>query len=108
MRRLGPRPAALAVAALSEDLAPATTLARVQGCWREAVGPTVAEEAQPVSEHDGTVTVVCRSAVWAQELELLGPDLTGRLNALLGASEGDESVRALRVVAGGIGPPRAR
>jgi predicted nucleic acid-binding Zn ribbon protein len=33
------------------------------------------------------VTVACRSAVWAQELELLGSDLSDRLNAALPSPE---------------------
>ena len=108
MRRLAPRPAGIALAAVRGELAPATTLARVQGCWREAVGPVVAGEAHPVSEHEGTVTVACDTAVWAQELDLLGPELVGRLNELLGGPEGDEPVRAIRVVAGGIRAGRGR
>jgi predicted nucleic acid-binding Zn ribbon protein len=39
--------------------------------------------AQPVSERDGVVTVACESAVWAQELELLAPDLLDKLRAAL-------------------------
>ena len=107
MRRQAPRRVALALAGLADDLAPATTLARVQGCWRDVAGPVIAEEAQPVAEHDGTVTVVCGSAVWAQELDLLAGDLVPRLNGSLGAAEGDDPVRALRVVAGGILHPGA-
>jgi predicted nucleic acid-binding Zn ribbon protein len=36
--------------------------------------------------------VTCASAVWAQELDLMGPELVARLNAELGA----ELVRSLR------------
>jgi len=106
VRRLAPRRAALALDGLAADLAPATTLARVQGCWRDAVGALVAAEAAPVAEHDGTVTVACRSAVWAHELELMSPELVARLNVRLGAREGEEPVRELRTVAGGIRPAR--
>jgi predicted nucleic acid-binding Zn ribbon protein len=105
VRRLAPRRLGSTLDRLVADLAPATTLARVQARWREAVGPAVAAEAEPVSEHDGVVTVACRSAVWAQELDLLGPDLVARLNAALGAPEGGGPVRRLRPVAA---RPRAR
>jgi predicted nucleic acid-binding Zn ribbon protein len=42
------------------------------------------------------VTVACESGVWAQELELLAPDLLNRLEARLGA----RSVGKLRFVVG--------
>ena len=47
----------------------------------------MAVAARPVSERDGVVTVACESGVWAQELELLGPDLLTRLETALGALE---------------------
>jgi predicted nucleic acid-binding Zn ribbon protein len=47
-------------------------------------GEGVAREASPVAERDGLVTVACRSATWAQELDLLQSDLLERLNAALG------------------------
>jgi predicted nucleic acid-binding Zn ribbon protein len=81
---------------VTTTLEPATTLARVQGCWADAVGELVSTEAQPVSERDGVVSVACRSSVWAQELELLGPDLVEKLNAALG----DDAITRLRFKAG--------
>jgi predicted nucleic acid-binding Zn ribbon protein len=63
--------------------APETLLAAVQSCWREAVGQQVAAEAEPVSERDGLVTIACRSATWAQELDLLSDELLERLNEAL-------------------------
>ena len=96
MRRLAPRPLAHALAGFTAGLAPATTLARVQGCWREVVGEGVGAETQPVSERDGIVTVACRSAVWAQELDLLGPELVQRVNAALASDGGRGAVEALR------------
>jgi Dna[CI] antecedent, DciA len=45
--------------------------------------------------------VSCESAVWAQELELLGPDLLERLNASVTASGGGELSR-LRFVVGSV------
>ena len=83
MRRRRPRPLGDALEAFASQARPQTLLARVQGVWDEAVGPTVAAEAQPRAESSGTVFVDCASAVWAQELELLGPDLVERLNGVL-------------------------
>ncbi len=105
MRRTAPRRLGIALAELSDRLAPATTLARVQARWPDAVGPAVAEEAEPVSERDGLVTVACRSAVWAQELDLLGRDLVARLNQELGGDGAAGPVRGLRTV---VGDPRRR
>jgi len=96
MRRPGPRPLAAALAEVGREAAPATLLARVQACWSEVVGPGVAAEAVPVGERGGTLTLSCRSASWAHELELLGPDLLERLNVALGASAGGP-LKGLRV-----------
>jgi predicted nucleic acid-binding Zn ribbon protein len=84
MRRPAPRELGAALAEFTRAAAPPTLLAGVQEAWERAVGPRVAEQAQPVSERGGTVTVGCRSAVWAQELELLAPDLLERLRTALG------------------------
>lgn len=106
MRRLAPRGLGPALERAAADLAPATTLARVQAVWAGAVGDTVAEEAEPVAEREGTVTVACRSAVWANELVLLSPELVDQLNRALEAPTGHPSVRALRFVASGPRRPR--
>jgi predicted nucleic acid-binding Zn ribbon protein len=103
VRRLAPRRLGAALDELSRGLAPATTLAGVQASWPEAVGPAIAAEAEPVSEREGVVTVACRSAVWAQELDLLGPELVARLNERLAAAGEPGPVRALRTV---VGTPR--
>jgi predicted nucleic acid-binding Zn ribbon protein len=95
VRRIAPRPLAGALEALASDLEPATPLAAIQRAWPAVVGDGIAAEARPTAEREGVVTVSCRAAVWAQELDLMGPELVGRLNAALGA----ESVRALRCVA---------
>jgi predicted nucleic acid-binding Zn ribbon protein len=92
MRRREPRPVSHAIAALADRLAPQTTLADVQRVWPEAVGEVIAAQAEPTGERDGVLTVTCSSAVWAQELDLMGPELAGRLNAALGA----ERIRVLR------------
>jgi predicted nucleic acid-binding Zn ribbon protein len=80
-----PRPIAEAVARVIDRAAPATTLARVQRCWGEVAGEVIAAEATPVSEQSGVVTVACRSAVWANELELLSKGLIEGLNDSLGS-----------------------
>jgi predicted nucleic acid-binding Zn ribbon protein len=95
-RRRAPRSLASALAHVTAGLEPASTLARVQACWAEAVGEVVSAEARPVSERDGVVTVACRSSVWAQELDLLGPDLLAKVNAAIGGPE----LRQLRFKAG--------
>jgi len=101
MRRPAPRPLSIALDNVLPDAAPATLLARVQAAWQAVAGPRLAEAAAPVSEHDGVVTVACESAVWAQELELLGPDLLAGMEASLGA----RSVKQFRFVVGS-GPNR--
>lgn len=95
MRRRAPRPVASAVEALTLRLAPATLLADVQRVWPQAAGEAVASAAQPVSEREGTVTLLCASAVWMQEIDLMGPVLVDALNAALGS----ERVQAVRCVA---------
>jgi predicted nucleic acid-binding Zn ribbon protein len=94
--RLAPRSLSFALEGLTAALAPATTLARVQQIWEQALGARIAEAGTPISEHDGLLTVVCADSVWAAELELMGPGLVERLNAALGA----ETIHKLRCRAG--------
>jgi predicted nucleic acid-binding Zn ribbon protein len=96
VRRLAPRALSTALEGVVRDVAPRTTLARVQGVWTEVAGPRLAAAAKPVSERDGVVTVGCESSVWAQELDLLAPDLLGRLEGALGG----RLVTKLRFVVG--------
>jgi predicted nucleic acid-binding Zn ribbon protein len=104
--RRAPRPLGPAIEALAARLAPATLLAEVQRVWEAAAGAAIAAEAHPQSERDGTVTLLCSSAVWMQEIDLMGPALVAELNGALGA----ERVRAVRCVATDRrhGPPRQR
>jgi len=97
MRRSAPRPLAAALEDVVAALAPATPLAAVQRAWQGAVGEAIAREAQPVSERAGVLTIACRSAVWAQELDLMAPSVLERLNDALGGAR----VTGLRVVATG-------
>jgi predicted nucleic acid-binding Zn ribbon protein len=105
MRRRAPRPIADALQTITRDLEPQTPLARVQRAWRETVQPPLKDEAAPTSERAGTVTLSCRSSVWAQELSLLANDLKAALNDALGAPANDPIVKELRCVVGS--PDRA-
>jgi predicted nucleic acid-binding Zn ribbon protein len=80
MRRVAPRPLSRALEQALPGARPAGLLAEVQSAWPAVAGAALAASAVPVSERGGTVTVECESAVWAQELELLGADLAGRLD----------------------------
>jgi predicted nucleic acid-binding Zn ribbon protein len=103
VRRLAPRPLSAALEGIVQDAEPATLLARVQAVWGDVAGDGLSAYATPVSERDGVVTVACESAVWAQELELLGPDLLARFGDALAAGGGRPaagSVKKLRFVVG--------
>jgi predicted nucleic acid-binding Zn ribbon protein len=101
-RRRSPRPLRSALSPARDRVRPRTLLAAVQSAWPRVAGDAVLAEAQPVAERDGIVTIACRSATWAQELDLLQVELLERLNRALaewnaGASE--SPVRALRFTA---------
>ncbi len=96
MRRLAPRPIGKALENALPDARPAGLLAEVQLAWPAVAGPALAAAASPVSERTGTVTMACESAVWAQELELLGPDLARRLDEAVSGGR----VERLRFIVG--------
>ena len=75
----------LALTSLRDELAPETLLAQAQRVWPENVGEVIACEASPTSERGGVLTISCSGSVWAQELDLMGPTIVGKLNARLGA-----------------------
>jgi predicted nucleic acid-binding Zn ribbon protein len=87
MRRREPRPLGTAIAALTDRLAPRTVLADVQRVWPAAVGDVIAAQAEPTGARDGVLVITCASAVWAQELDLMGPELLAQLNARLEGAE---------------------
>ena len=93
--RRSPRAVSLPLGAIRDELAPQTLLADIQRAWPEAVGATIAAEAQPTAERGGTLTVSCSASVWAQELDLMAPSILKRLNSLLRRGE----VSRLRCVA---------
>jgi predicted nucleic acid-binding Zn ribbon protein len=92
MSRAAPRSISLAVESLTRVIAPATILAGVQEVWERAAGPAIAAAARPTAERGGVLTVTCSAAVWAQELDMMAPELVLRLNAALGT----EAIRELR------------
>ncbi len=78
--RRSPRPLAGAFDAMIEELAPDTLLAAVQRAWPDAVGKSIAAQAQPTAERGGAITISCSASVWAQELDLMAPQIIERLN----------------------------
>jgi predicted nucleic acid-binding Zn ribbon protein len=86
-----------ALEAIADELAPESVLADVQRAWRKAVGEAIAAQAQPTAERGGVVTVSCSASVWAQELDLMAPQIIERLNELLRRGR----VQRLRCVAAG-------
>jgi predicted nucleic acid-binding Zn ribbon protein len=101
MRRRAPRRIAELIEPMTAALEPASTLAAVQRCWERVVGERIADCAQPVGERDGVLQLACEDAVWAAELDLMGPSLVGSLNEAIGA----EVLTRVRV---GPGAVRAR
>lgn len=93
----GPRSLSEAFGALADELRPDTLLADIQRIWAATVGEAIAEQAEPTAERAGVVTISCSASVWAQELDLMGPQIVVQLNTALGS----ESVRRLRCVAVG-------
>jgi predicted nucleic acid-binding Zn ribbon protein len=91
-RRRAPRPAANALQAALQKVAPKTPLAAVQAAWPNAVGDKLAAVAIPVSERGGTLTIECVDTVWAQELDLMQESLLERL----GEAVGEQAPQALR------------
>lgn len=95
--RRAPRPLESAFARLADELAPETLLAEVQRAWPGAVGDVIAAEARPTAQRGGVVTISCSASVWAQELDLMAPQILAQLNERLS----DGVVQRLRCVAVG-------
>jgi predicted nucleic acid-binding Zn ribbon protein len=96
VRRIAPRPIGKALDQALPGARPAGLLAEVQSAWPAVAGPVLAASASPVSERAGTVTVACESAVWAQELDLLGPGLARRIDEAVSGGR----VERLRFIVG--------
>lgn len=97
--RRGPRPLAPTLDALAGALQPPTVLAAVQRIWAVAVGEQLAVYASPTAERGGVLTVSCEDSTWAQELDLMSPQILAELNARLG----DGTLERLRCTAVGHG-----
>lgn len=91
-----PRPLAQTLHSLTHELCPETVLAEAQRAWREAVGAEIAGRARPAAERAGVLTIACESSLWAQELDLMGEAIVGRLNERLKRGR----IARLRCVAG--------
>ncbi len=97
--RNGPRRLGDALQRVRSEAAPATALAAVQEAWPAIAGAAVSAQAEPVAERDGVVTIACRSATWAQELDLLAPDLLERLRAAVAERSPEVALQGLRFTA---------
>jgi predicted nucleic acid-binding Zn ribbon protein len=93
MMRRAPKRLSASLPHVLQRIGPQTDLAAAQLAWPKAAGEAIAAESEPVSERQGVVTIVCRSATWAEQLDLLQGDLLDRLRAELG---GSFEVRELR------------
>lgn len=56
----------------------------VWGAWDQAVGETVAQQAQPAFVRGGTLFVKCSSSAWMQQLQFMKVTIRDELNRLLG------------------------
>jgi predicted nucleic acid-binding Zn ribbon protein len=84
---------------------------RVWTFWDEAVGPAVAQRAQPAGFRAGVLSVWVSSHTWMQELQFMKDELRGEINRRLG----QELIRDIYFVSGTRmpktgppPPPRAR
>ena len=95
-----PKRASFAIEKTLAQTSPGTPLAAVQQVWQQAVGDTVADQADPVYEREGVVTIACKSASWAQELDLLQTNVLEQVNQRLSSLNPDGfRVKGLRFTA---------
>lgn len=69
---------------------------RALDCWPDVVGEEIARHTKAVSIHDGVLRIQVESAVWAQELVLLRPQILDGFAERIGARE----VREIRFHSG--------
>lgn len=84
--RTAPRPVSDGLEGMARRLgAPnASSLGAVFSQWDEAVGPSVAAHARPVSLADGVLTVAVDQPGWATQLRYLANDVIRRLADVAG------------------------
>lgn len=99
MGRRAPRSISGAIGRIRGELEPPSQLAAAQAAWPQLVGEAIAAVTRPVSERQGTLTVNCSDAVWAEELTLMREDLLERLRDGLGARAPTD----IRFRTGGLG-----
>jgi hypothetical protein len=73
----------------------------VWGVWDQAVGETVAQQAQPTFVRGGILFVKCSSSTWMQQLQFMKGTICKELNRLLGK----EVVKEIRFQMGTIARP---
>ena len=73
----------------------------VWGVWDQAVGETVAQQAQPAFVRGGILFVKCSSSAWMQQLQFMKVTIRDELNRLLGR----EVIKDIRYQIGTISPP---
>jgi len=73
----------------------------VWGVWDQAVGETVAQQAQPTFVRGGILFVKCSSSTWMQQLQFMKGTICKELNRLLGK----EVVKEIRFQMGMIARP---
>lgn len=81
--RRAPHTLQTAIERLVGETSPPGLLAQVQAHWPEIAGEMIAEQATPVSERDGTITIACASSMWMSELAMMQASLLERLHAVL-------------------------
>lgn len=81
---------------LADHLAPETPVGSLQAIWPRVVGDQIAKVTVILGERDGLLEVGCESAVWADELSMMEPDIRARLNAALD----DQVVESIKFRAG--------
>jgi hypothetical protein len=82
-------------------LAEAVREYRLHMAWNQAVGDTIAQQAQPLRLERGLLTVAVRSPVWVQELQMMAPEIMGQLRQ----HRVGRAVEKIRFRLGSVEPP---
>lgn len=97
----------LGAALRAAGLAASEDLWRILDLWPEVAGDAIAARSRPCRLRRGELALAIPDAVWRQEISLMAPELTRKLNEKLGR----RVVERIRVVTAGIPPepqPRER